>query len=158
MTLGNSAAPIIKPEFQTQFQTTLSKQQTPQQVQQLQQMKQETMKQAQKVLYMQKYKEAKHLAHQVQEESFQSQESDEEEYGEDQLYGDEDNNEELKVDLKSAIIEVPKANVKKGAFVYGKQPSTSQLNASASNEAPAEEKKKKSGLSSKIAGAFKKLF
>lgn len=86
------------------------------------------MKQAQKVLYMQKYKEAKHLAHQVQEESFQSQESDEEEYGEEQLYGDEDggmDNEELKVDLKSAIIEAPTTNVKKGAFVYGKQPSTS---------------------------------
>jgi len=34
-------------------------------------------------------------------------------------------NEELKVDLKSAIIEAPTTNVKKGAFVYGKQPSTS---------------------------------
>ena len=118
------------------------------------------MKQAQKVLYMQKYKEAKHLAHQVQEESFQSQESDEEEYGEDQLYGDEDgqDNEELKVDLKSAIIEAPTSNVKKGAFVYGKQPSSSSMNQSASNEAAIQEKKKKSGLSSKIAGAFKKLF
>ena len=67
-------------------------------------------------------------------------------------------NEELKVDLKSAIIEAPPSNVKKGAFVYGKQPSTSSLNQSSSNDPAGQEKKKKSGLSSKIAGAFKKLF
>lgn len=77
------------------------------------------------------------------------------------MYGDEDghdNNEELKVDLKSAVIEAPGA--KKGAFVYGKQSNNTSLNQSASSEAvPAgAEKKKKSGLS-KIAGAFmKKLF
>jgi hypothetical protein len=70
---------------------------------------------------MQKYKEAKHLAHQVQEESFQSQESDEE-YGNDDdnnLDGEDDDyrNEEFKVDLKSAIIEAPPSN-KKTAFTY----------------------------------------
>ena len=67
---------------------------------------------------MQKYKEAKHLAHQVQEESFQSQESDEE-YGDDNLDGEDDDyrEEEFKVDLKSAIIEAPPSN-KKTAFTY----------------------------------------
>ncbi len=37
------------------------------------------------------------------------------------MYGDEDgqdNNEEIKVNLKSAVIEAPA--VKKGAFIYGK--------------------------------------
>ena len=90
--MGNLNAPVIRPEHQKEYQKSLSMQSPSQskfsQKQQLQ------MKRMKKELYVQKYKESKHLAgQQINEESYQTESSgeeddDEAEYGQEHQSSD----------------------------------------------------------------------